>query len=149
METELVKLLAVFGLGTIELWTAIPAGFVMGLHPLLIGMISAAGATSSVMFILFLGEKIRNRLVPSGSDQVEKKHGRIYRIWERYGAPGMGLLSPLITGAPLGAALGVALGVQKGRLLFWMTGGIILWTSILTIIGMLGLAGIEALLYNK
>jgi len=48
--------------------------------------------------------------VSSHSDQVEKKHGRIYRIWERYGAAGMGLLSPLITGAPLGAALGIVLG---------------------------------------
>ncbi len=149
METELFKLLAVFGLGAIELWAAIPAGFVMGLHPLLTGVISAAGAIASVVFILFLGEKIRNRFVSSHSDQVEKKHGRIYRIWERYGAAGMGLLSPLITGAPLGAALGIVLGVQKGQLLFWMTSGIILWTALLTIIGVLGLAGLEALLQYK
>lgn len=88
MEIELFKLLTVFGLGAIELWAAIPAGFVMGLHP-------------------------------------------------------------LFTGAPLGAALGIALGVQKGQLFFWMTTGIVLWAALLTIIGVLGLAGLEALLQYK
>jgi len=51
----------------------------------------------------------------------------------------------LLTGAPLGAALGILLGASAGRLLFLMGSGIVLWTVLLTLAGLLGLAGIDAL----
>jgi len=40
----IMKLLTVFGLGAIELWAAIPAGFVLQLHPLETGVAAATGA---------------------------------------------------------------------------------------------------------
>ena len=66
-----------------------------------------------------------------------QKHGKIYDIWEKYGVVGLGLLSPLLFGAPLGAALGIGLGASKNRLLLWMTVGIIIWSLILTSAGLL------------
>jgi hypothetical protein len=141
----LLKVLAVLGLGAVELWTAIPAGLALDLHPLLIGIVSAAGAILGVIVILVLGEGVRSWLLRRRGGGEKRQHGRIYRIWIRYGVAGLGLLAPLLTGAPLGTALGMALGAPAGRLLLWMSLGIVAWSALLTTAGALGLAGIESL----
>ena len=70
----------------------------------------------------------------------------IDRVWRRYGVVGLGLLGPGLTGAPLGAALGLSLRVQARQLLGWLSLGIALWSLALTLVGMLGTAGILRLL---
>ena len=60
---------------------------------------------------------------------------------------GLGLLAPLLTGAPLGAALGVTLGGHtKKQLMVWMSAGIVLWAVILTVATYWGPAGIKQIL---
>jgi hypothetical protein len=67
------------------------------------------------------------------------KDGNFYKIWNKYGIIGLGLISPLLFGAPLGAALGIALGAEKKALFIWMSIGIIIWSIILTYAGYIGL----------
>jgi len=140
----MMKLLTVFGLGAIELWAAIPAGFVLQLHPLETGIVAATGAILGVLVVLKLGERMRTILMHNRKSE-DKKLGRIHRIWDRYGVEGLGMLAPLLVGAPLGAALGITLGAPFNRLLIWMSLGIVLWSAVFTLVGLLGLAGIEAL----
>ena len=141
----LLKVLTVFGLAAVELWAAIPAGLALDLHPLLIGVVSAAGAILGVVVILVLGERVRSWLLRKRGGE-KRQHGRIYRIWVRYGVVGLGLLAPLLTGAPLGTALAIAFGAPPGRVLLWMSVGVAAWSALLTVAGALGLAGIESLL---
>lgn len=147
MEIVLTKLLAVLGLGVIELWAAIPAGFALGLHPAVTGAAAAVGAIVGAVAIVLIGEPARALLarLHSGNSNEEQQKGSIHKIWLRYGIAGLGLLSPLLIGAPIGTALGVALGAPKDRLLFWMLTGILLWSAVLTAAGALGLAGLGAL----
>ncbi len=139
----IMKLLTVFGIGIIELWAAIPAGFALELHPVTIGFIAAIGAMVGAGTVLVLGERVRTRLIRHRNPNAQQ--GRIYQIWQRYGVIGLGLLAPLLTGAPLGVALGLTLGAPTGRLLFWICIGIVIWSIILTFLGVLGLAGINSL----
>lgn len=139
----MMKLLTVFGIGIIELWAAIPAGFALDLHPVTIGLIAAIGAMVGAGTVLVLGERVRNRLIRHRYPNAQ--HGRIYQIWQRYGVIGLGLLAPLLTGAPLGVVVGLTLGAPTGRLLFWICIGIVIWSIILTFLGVLGLAGINSL----
>ncbi|VVB93531.1 Putative small multi-drug export protein [uncultured archaeon] len=140
----IIKLLTVFCLGALELWVAIPAGIALNLHPLLAGITAGAGAIVSVIIILMPGKRIRTWLMRNRKNGG-MKHSRLYIIWARYGAAGLGLLSPILTGAPLGTALGVALGVPAGRLLLWMSLGIVVWSLLLSFAAILGLAGMGAL----
>ena len=143
---QILKLLSVIALATIELWAAIPTGLALGLNPFLVGLGAAVGAILGTLIVVLVGERLRNWLVRRYSRKKEKqKPGLISKIWQRYGLIGLGLLAPLLTGAPLGAALGLSLGAQAGRLMVWMSLGIVLWTAILTTAGSLGLAGIEKL----
>jgi membrane protein YqaA with SNARE-associated domain len=147
MQMELViQVLTVFGLGAVELWVAIPAGFAFQLHPVIVGFTAAIGAMLGVLAVIFLGERLRAWLIQRHGEKKEQgKSGIIHRIWHHYGIIGLGLLAPLLTGAPIGAALGLAFGVPASRVLFWISLGIIVWSIVLTLTGTLGVSGIEAL----
>lgn len=137
----LVKLLTVFGLGAVELWAAIPAGFAMKL-PLAVTVITAAsGAMLGLIIMLNVGERIRNRFLKQVNVEGERNK-YIRRICDRYGVAGLGLLSPLLIGAPLGTALGIALGLPANRIFFWMILGIIVCSIGLAIVTELGLKSI-------
>jgi len=141
-----VKLLTILGLGALALWAAIPAGLALQLHPIAVGIAAALGAFLSALAVVSHGERVRAWLAQR-HEQKEKKgqYGLIYRIWHRYGVIGFGLLAPLLTGAPLGVALGLTLGAPPGRLLFWTSVGIVLWSTALTLAAAAGLAGIQTL----
>jgi uncharacterized membrane protein len=108
--------------------------------------VSAVGATVGVVLIVSFGERVRAWFVRRYD--IQRKRGRqsIARcIWDRWGVIGLGLLAPLITGAPFGAVIGLALGVAARRLLLWMIVGVVVWSALLTLFGVLGLAGIRGL----
>ncbi len=132
-------MLGVFLLGVVELWVAIPAGFALNLNPIIIGVASSLGAILAAFIVIVLGENIRNRILKS-VNKPESSRGKLLRkIWNKYGIIGLGLLSPLLFGAPIGAAIGVALGAPRKRLLLWMSVGIIIWTIILVILVLQGI----------
>lgn len=105
---------------------------------------AATGATLGALVMLVLGENVRNRLLrlhyKRGKDE---KRGYIDRIWTRFGVIGLGLLSPLLVGAPLGIAIGITLGAPTKRLTLWIIVGIVSWTVLLTVAGILGLVSIR------
>ncbi len=142
----LPKVVTVFGLGALELWAAIPAGLALGLHPITTGIVSALGALTSGLVVALIGDRARAWLVARhGIPRDGRGHGTIRRVWERFGVVGLGLLAPLLVGAPLGTALGVAIGAPVRRLLLWVSVGIVLWSALLSAAAVLGLAGLEAL----
>lgn len=135
----LAKFITVTGLGIIELWAAIPAGTALKLHPLLNGLASGLGAILGAVLVIMLGDRLRNWLLKK-RPKTQDHNSRIYRIWQKYGVIGLGLLSPLLTGAPLGAAIGISLGAPPRRLVLWMSIGIVVWTILLTALSTLGFA---------
>lgn len=70
--------------------------------------------------------------------------GNYYKIWNKYGIVGLGLLSPLFFGAPLGSGLGIGLGTEKRPLLIWMSIWIILWSILLTTASYFGIMAFES-----
>jgi hypothetical protein len=143
----LLKLLSVFASGMIGLWQGIPVGFILGLPPIVIGLLSALGSTTATVIVLLLGERLRTRLLRGRKEENPVPRNRLIdRVWNRYGIIGFGLLAPCLTGAPVGLALGLFLRAPAGRLLFWLILGIVLWTVILTGAGIYGSEGIRRLL---
>ncbi|MFH0991073.1 MAG: small multi-drug export protein [bacterium] len=140
-----LKVLAVFGAAIVEIWAAVPTGFYLGLHPIEIALISAAGGLFGVALVFLLGEPVRNLILRRYKRQMEEgKSSRIREIWFKYGIIGLGLLAPWLTGAPLGVALGLLLGARPRQLLIWISLGTILCSILLTISAALTIAGIDA-----
>lgn len=133
MTEVLPKLITVFVLAMAELWAAVPAGLALGLPPVAVGIAAAAGAVVGAVGVALLGDRTRRWLLRQHADRGRgEPHGALRRVWERFGVVGLGLVAPLLVGAPLGTALGIVLGVPLGRLLAWMGVGIVLWSALLT-----------------
>ena len=132
--------LLVFVAGILELWAAIPLGLAINLNPVIIGIASAVGAILAAFLVTTVGDSIREKVIKwRYGENKDLKDSRYYKIWNKYGIVGLGLISPLLFGAPVGAALGVALGSSKKPLLIWMSIGIVIWSAGLTAAGYLGL----------
>ena len=135
----LLKLLTIFALGVAELWAAAPAGAVMGLDPLLVFLVAAAGAIGGGSVVLLLGERVKAWLVRKRKcEKLEERRGLLFRVWLRYGVIGWGLLAPLLVGSPLGAAFGLVLGAPPRRLLPWLAAGSLLWSVVFSSLTFLG-----------
>jgi hypothetical protein len=143
---DVLSLLTIFGLGAVELWAAIPTGLALQIHPVVIVMTSTLGAVLGIVVVSAAGERVGTRLLTwFGGARGERNDGRIGRVWARYGVIGLGLLSPLLVGAPIGTAVGLTLGAPAGRLLLWMSVGAALCSAGLTLACTLGLVGLQAL----
>ena len=140
------SIIIVFIAGIVELWMAIPLGFLMEVNPVIITIVAASGAMLSSALVTVLGANLRNRFLKwRYGDEKDLEKSRLYGIWNKYGVIGLGLTSPLLFGAPLGAAVGIALGADKNRLFLWMSIGIVLWSVGLTAAGVMGLLAFETI----
>jgi len=139
----------VFGIAALELWASIPTGFALKLNPILNCGATILGASTGVIIVIALGERARNWILRRRKlENPDQEKGIIFRIWQRSGVIGLGLLAPLLVGAPLGAAIGISLGAKPAKFLFWMIIGIVLWSAGLTIAGVLGIQSFSALWYK-
>ncbi|CDG65724.1 MAG: hypothetical protein PWQ15_754 [Methanobacterium sp.] len=143
---NLESILIVFAASVVELWLGIPLGLVMDINPLLIIILASTGSILSAIAVTLLGENLRTRLVKwKYGDETALEETRMYKLWNKYGIIGLGLLSPLVFGAPLGAAVGIFFGATKKGLILWMSVGIIIWSVGLTLAGSMGLLTLETL----
>jgi hypothetical protein len=99
---------------------------------------TAAGALAGVCVVVVAGDRLRTWLLRRFGHRDAGEGGRTRRIWERYGVVGWGLLATLLLGAPLAAGLGVGLGASRRGLLVWLGVGVVLWTTVLTVVAALG-----------
>ena len=129
-----LQFFTVFFTAMFELWVAIPIGIGFKLEPIIIIMATSLGATIGSIFVILLGNGIQ-KLILRGHKQKAEKETTIKKIWNKYGVIGLGLLSPLLTGAPLGVALGLMFNAEKKKLLIFVVLGIIIWSTVLTLIG--------------
>lgn len=105
-------------------------GSLIGLPIILAGVMSMIGNWISIMFVILpfgaLLTKIRNR--------NSKKEGFIHnraakaREWyDKYGVPGLALISPLVASAHIAAFISLAAGTNKRRVILWHTVSIVIW----------------------
>lgn len=143
----LINLLTVLLIGTVSQPVAFTIGLSLQLDPLLNAIMATVGAILGVVVILSFSERIKKWKWLAGKHQCEnqKSSSRIYRIWHRYNAAGLGLLAPALIGASSGTVIGIVLGAKKGILLFWMIIGIVIWCIISAFSINMGIAGIRGL----
>lgn len=128
----ILKFLGVAALAAADLFLAIPAGVAADYDFVELFLAMFVGGLAGGVLTTFLGDsaqrwwrahkKVRSR---------PKPRGWIDRAAEKWGAPGLGLLSPGLVGTPAGAMIGVGLGLDRRAMLVWLTIGVALWSAAL------------------
>ncbi len=140
---DLVKALPIFGLSMIDIWGAVPIAYVLKFTPIQIVLLTIVGSIVGILVIILIGEPIKRWLAKRHT--TNRKESAIKRIWLKYGVIGLGLIAPIVSGSSIGMAVGLIFGAKTGKLLFWMSVGIIFWCIVLTYLGYLGILGIHML----
>ena len=144
--SDLVQYLLVFvfaAIPWIEIAVVIPIAIGIGLHPVSVAGIAFAGNLSSVLLLLKFNSwipRIRNR---SKNDQTSVDERRRtawgWRIWDRYGLPGLAMAAPVVTGVHLAALMAIVVDTDRSAIAQWMTISIAGWTVFLVVGTLLGL----------
>lgn len=129
MTGMLGAMFSVFMLGIIYFLAAIPTGVVaLQMHPVNAAICAWAGYTAIGAAMLFLGAPARNWLnaklkISSTPDPTKL----FWRVWQRWGMPGLGLLAPITIGPYFAALAALLLKEKAGRIFFWVAIGAIPW----------------------
>jgi len=135
----MLKILTVAGLASFEIYAAIPAGFAFGLSPLTIFLATISGGLAGVFVTAFLGDKLRQLFAKRrGVKEPKPKKGIGYRIWDKYGIIGLGVLGTMTIGGPASIAIGLGFNASMKRLLTWCCVGVVARCFLFTLIGHYG-----------
>ncbi|QDQ29114.1 hypothetical protein FNU76_23720 [Chitinimonas arctica] len=120
---SVASLISVAASGALELWAGLGLGAALGLPAASVALASGVGAWLGCIAALLLAQPLM-RWMPS------KQTGLAYKLAQRYGAPGLGLLGVLLAGGPLAVLIGVAFRLPWRPLLAWLTAGIAAWSAV-------------------
>ena len=121
-------MLTVFGLGIAYFLAAIPTGVAMKLSPAMAALCAWAGYTAIAAAMLGIGGPARRWMASKFKISPHPNPEKLFwRIWLRWGMPGLGLLAPVTCGPYFAALIALALGEKPRRLIFWIAVGVIPW----------------------
>lgn len=120
--------LTTVGLGFVYFVATIPAGMAMGLPWPLAAFCGWAGYSLGSVVVVVLGEPLRRWLARRFHFLPDRsRHAAFWKVWDRYGLPGMGLLAPVTIGPQGSTLVGLALGVPPRRLCLAVSLGVVPW----------------------
>lgn len=119
------------------MWAAIPLGFHLKIAPVLLVFTVAIGSIVGASAGIFAGDAIRRLIFWRKTASLE--NGRMSKWLVTKGPWAVGLLGPLLIGPTFAALLAGAVGMPKAFSLKVLVGGILIWTTIITVLGKFGL----------
>ena len=133
-------MLTVFGWSIIHFISSIPGGVAAThLSPALAALSAFVGYVVIAAAMLLIGAPARvwlNRKFKVSPQPDPKK--LFWRVWLRWGMPGLGFLAPITIGPYLAALLALALGEKPGRLMLWIALGVIPWCIVFAVLAATG-----------
>lgn len=118
----------------VEVLVVVPAGVLAGMPPVSTALVAAAGNLSTVVLVAVTGDKMlvgwRRRRPERDEDPPSRRSQRARELARRWGVPGLALLAPLTTGTHIATVAALATGSDTRRVLWWMAGGLVLWSAV-------------------
>jgi hypothetical protein len=106
----IIEIITVTAMATFEVYAALAAAHAFGLSTPVILACTLTGGIAGVFIAAFLGERIERFINKKfrKNKALKPKTGLIYKIWDKYGLYGLGIIGTFFLGAP--AAIGVGVG---------------------------------------
>jgi putative small multi-drug export protein len=121
-------MLTVFALGIAYFLAAIPTGVAMHLNAGLAAVCAWAGYTTIAAAMLVIGTPARKWLRKTFKISPQPNPEKLFwKIWMRWGLPGLALLAPVTCGPYFAALIALGLGERPQRVLLWIALGVVPW----------------------
>lgn len=119
-------------------------GILAGIHPFIAVALAVVGNVLSMLVFVATAHKVRskvtaNRTVKEISPRQEKLRARL----ERYGVPGVSLLSQLLLPSQFTASALISFGAAKNTVILWQIISITVWGVAFAVLGTLGVTLIQ------
>jgi len=125
----LPSLLTAFGLGFLYFISAIPAGVALGAPVWAAAAAAWLGYSLGGAVILLLGVPTQEWLRKKWKFSITPDPTKLFwRIFDRYGVIGLGLIAPITIGPQLTALLLLTLGIKPQKIFLAIALGVIPWT---------------------
>jgi len=122
------SLLTALGLGFLYFISAIPASVLAGAPLWAATFLAWLGYCLGGAVVLMMGSPLREWLRKKWNFSFTPNPEKLFwRIWERYGMAGLGVIAPITIGPQLSALLLLALGMKPQKILWWVSIGAIPW----------------------
>ena len=117
-----------FGLGFLYFLGAIPAG-AAARAPLWLAAVSAwAGYSAGALVVVLAGAPLRDWLARKLKIPIKRDTSKlVWRVWEKWGLAGLGLLAPVTIGPQAGSVLALAVGERAARVFIALSLGVVPW----------------------
>ena len=139
MNETLWAMLTVFGLGIAYFLAAIPTGVAMHLNPWTAALCAWAGYTAIAAAMLAVGTPARKWLTEKFRISARPDPQKLlWRVWIRWGLPGLALIAPVTCGPYFAALIALMLGERPWRLLLWIALGVIPWCILFVVLAETG-----------
>jgi hypothetical protein len=123
-----LAIVTVFGFGFFYLVGAVPAGMAAGLSAATSALIAWCGYAAGAWLMTLVGEPVRNWVARKLKIPLERDPEKfIWKVWSRFGLPGLGLLAPVTIGPQSGCVLAIALGEKPWKAALALSLGVIPW----------------------
>ena len=143
-KVALAAIASTFGLAFFWFIGAIPAGIGLGLHPIVASLTAWLSYMAGAVIIVLIGTPLRERLIRRFNISLEHDPSKLFwRVWDRFGLIGLGVLAPITTGSQIAALIGLALGVKPAPLLAAMGAGVAIWCVAMSLLTALGFSAVR------
>ena len=131
--------LTAFGLGFVYFVAAIPAGVAAGSPATLAALAAWAGYSLGGSVVLIAGMPLRSWITRKLKVDPRPDPSKLFwRIWERFGLWGLGLIAPVTIGPQATALLCLSLGETPRRIQLAITLGVLPWVIGFAVVATLG-----------
>jgi hypothetical protein len=128
-----------FGLGFLYFIAAVPAGVAAGALPWIAALAAWLGYSAGAAVVLLAGAPLRGWLVRKLKIPVERDPSKlVWRVWDRGGLIGLGLLAPVTIGPQAGSVLALAVGEKAMRIFAAVSFGVVPWCVAFAVLISLG-----------
>ncbi|MBX2965347.1 MAG: hypothetical protein KF845_04315 [Cyclobacteriaceae bacterium] len=123
MIEELLKALPIYLSCTLKFVVGPIAGYGVGLHIVTTILATVLGMMTSVVAFTFFGNWLRTKLLSRWLRNRKKfttGNRRAIRVWQRFGLPGVAVLTPLLLTPIGGTLIAVSFGAPRDKILLYM-----------------------------
>jgi hypothetical protein len=119
-----------FGLGFLYFIAAIPGSAAAGLPLPWAVFLAWLGYSAGAVLVALAGTPLRNWLTQRFRIPPRNPEKRLWRIWDRAGLPGLGLIAPITIGPQAAALLALSTGSPPFRVIVCISLGVLPWCAL-------------------